>query len=220
MTHTLFPSKPPSKAKKTPNPLPKSIPQQHPQSSRFEPSPSPSPPSLPVTTSPSIPSSVSLEKQPMHQYSTHQISHPSPLSSSTKDSSSESDSTSSIIELDTSDSNLADISKLLIAEPTETTEHTTEVIDSDDEPQITHETGESSHSVPPRPKVPKPSNGPWFTFDDIPIIKWRERLQELSAWIDVQMLASGATTQSVLREFSTRFTGSLRDWFDSLGQYR
>ena len=34
------------------------------------------------------------------------------------------------------------------------------------------------------------------------------------------MLAPDATTQSVLREFSTRFTGSLRDWFDSLGQYR
>ena len=34
------------------------------------------------------------------------------------------------------------------------------------------------------------------------------------------MLAPEATTQSVLREFSTRFTGSLRDWFDSLGQYR
>ena len=105
-------------------------------------------------------------------------------------------------------------------EPTETTDPTTEVIDSDDEPQTAHETGESSHSVPPQPKVPKPSNGPSFTFDDIPITKWREILQELSAWIDVQMLASGATTQSVLQEFSTRFTGSLRDWFDSLGQYR
>ena len=34
------------------------------------------------------------------------------------------------------------------------------------------------------------------------------------------MLAPDATTQSVLQEFSTRFTGSLRDWFDSLGQYR
>ncbi|KAH9801878.1 hypothetical protein KPL71_001190 [Citrus sinensis] len=30
----------------------------------------------------------------------------------------------------------------------------------------------------------------------------------------------GATTQSVLREFATRFTGALRDWFDSLGRYR
>ena len=58
-----------------------------------------------------------------------------------------------------------------MAEPTETADLTTEVVDS----------GESSHSVPPQPKVPKPSNGPWFTFDDIPITKCRERLQELSA---------------------------------------
>ncbi|KAH9792669.1 hypothetical protein KPL71_004225 [Citrus sinensis] len=88
------------------------------------------------------------------------------------------------------------------------------------ENQETGETGESSQSIPPQPKVSKPSNGPWFTFDDIPPTKWRERLQELSAWIDLQMLAPDATTQSVLREFSTRFTGSLRDLFDSLGQYR
>ncbi|KAH9801860.1 hypothetical protein KPL71_001181 [Citrus sinensis] len=42
----------------------------------------------------------------------------------------------------------------------------------------------------------------------------------MSAWIDLQMLRPGATTQSVLREFATRFTGALRDWFDSLGRYR
>ena len=34
------------------------------------------------------------------------------------------------------------------------------------------------------------------------------------------MLRPGATTQSGLREFATHFTGALRDWFDSLGQYR
>ena len=34
------------------------------------------------------------------------------------------------------------------------------------------------------------------------------------------MLAPDAITQSVIREFSTRFTGSLRDWFDILGQCR
>ncbi|KAH9680023.1 hypothetical protein KPL71_026377 [Citrus sinensis] len=45
-------------------------------------------------------------------------------------------------------------------------------------------------------------------------------LNEMSAWIDLQMLRPGATTQSVLREFATRFTGALRDWFDSLGNYR
>ncbi|KAH9744154.1 hypothetical protein KPL70_003568 [Citrus sinensis] len=122
---------------------------------------------------------------------------------------------SNLSDLDTSDLNLADISKLLMAEPTEQSGATnpgprTEPVD----------TGESSQSIPPQPKVSKPSNGPWFTFDDIPPKKWRERLQELSAWIDLQMLAPDATTQFILREFSTRFTGSLRDWFDSLGQYR
>ncbi|KAH9697824.1 hypothetical protein KPL71_023774 [Citrus sinensis] len=41
-------------------------------------------------------------------------------------------------------------------------------------------------------------------------------------YVDIpsEMLRPGATTQSVLREFATRFTGALRDWFDSLGQYR
>ncbi|KAH9657922.1 hypothetical protein KPL70_023277 [Citrus sinensis] len=70
------------------------------------------------------------------------------------------------------------------------------------------------------PPSQKSSNGPWFTFDDLPSHKWRDRLNEMSAWIDLQMLRPGATTQSVLREFATRFTGALRDWFDSLGNYR
>ena len=58
MTHTLFPSKPPLKPKKTP----KFIPPQNPQLTKFEPSPSLSPPTLPMTTSLSIPPPVSLEK--------------------------------------------------------------------------------------------------------------------------------------------------------------
>ncbi|KAH9752180.1 hypothetical protein KPL71_014599 [Citrus sinensis] len=83
---------------------------------------------------------------------------------------------------------------------------------------------ESSTTNQPSPAQPNPpshksSNGPWFTFDDLPSHKWRDRLNEMSAWIDLQMLRTGATTQSVLREFATRFTGALRDWFDSLGQY-
>ncbi|KAH9763304.1 hypothetical protein KPL70_001120 [Citrus sinensis] len=127
---------------------------------------------------------------------------------------------SDLSDSDTSDSNLADISKLLIAEPTEQSGATNlgprnQPVDTDEENQETGETDESSQSIPPQPKVSKPFNGPWFTFDDIPPTKWREILQELSAWIDLQMLAPDATTQSVLREFSTRFTGSLRDWNSS-----
>ena len=53
-----------------------------------------------------------------------------------------------------------------------------------------------------------------------PTVKWREKLFEMSAWVDLQMIRLGATIESVLKEFVTCFTGSLRDWFDSLGPYR
>ena len=42
----------------------------------------------------------------------------------------------------------------------------------------------------------------------------------MAAWTDLQMLRANATIASVLRELATRFTGSLRDWFDTLGEYR
>ena len=35
------------------------------------------------------------------------------------------------------------------------------------------------------PPSQKSSNGPWFTFDDLPSSKWRDRLNEMSAWIDL-----------------------------------
>ncbi|WP_330942657.1 hypothetical protein, partial [Streptococcus anginosus] len=80
---------------------------------------------------------------------------------------------SNLFDSDTYDSNLADISKLM-AEPTE-------LVDTDEENKETGETGESSQPIPPQPKVSNPSNGPWFTFDDIPRIKWPARFQEFSA---------------------------------------
>ena len=55
----------------------------------------------------------------------------------------------------------------------------------------------------------RPSNGPWFTFDDIPSSKWRERVQEMSAWIDLQMIRADVTTESVLREFTTIITNNI-----------
>ena len=107
----------------------------------------------------------------MYQYSTHQISHSPSLDSFTESFPSHSNSSSiessDLSDSDTSYSNLADISKLLMAEPTEQSGGTntgprTEPVDTDEE---NHETGESSQSFPPPPKVSKPSNGPWFTFD-------------------------------------------------------
>ncbi|KAH9744215.1 hypothetical protein KPL70_003597 [Citrus sinensis] len=66
----------------------------------------------------------------------------------------------------------------------------------------------------------KPSSASWFTFDDIPRHKWAARLQEFAAWIDLQGTKPNAQPQAVLREFMARSTGSLRDWLESLGEYR
>ncbi|KAH9716968.1 hypothetical protein KPL71_021653 [Citrus sinensis] len=66
----------------------------------------------------------------------------------------------------------------------------------------------------------KPSSASWFTFDDIPRHKWAARHQEFAAWIDLQGTKPNAQPQAVLREFMARSTGSLRDWLESLGEYR
>ncbi|KAH9680179.1 hypothetical protein KPL71_026455 [Citrus sinensis] len=84
---------------------------------------------------------------------------------------------------------------------------------------------EPAPSVPPvseqsSKQSSKPSSSPWFTFDDIPRHKWQARHQKFTTWIDVQMTSPNGQSQSVLREFCSRFTGSLRDWFESLGEYR
>ena len=77
------------------------------------------------------------------------------------------------------------------------------------------------HIPPPVPNhSTKPSSASWFTFDDIPRHKWSARLQEFTAWIDLQGTKPNAQPEIVLREFMARSTGSLRDWLESLGEYR
>ncbi|KAH9744190.1 Endonuclease [Citrus sinensis] len=202
MTHTLFrdnPLPPPPKPKPRPKPQSRPI-TIHPFSISIPGQPSPgytpasplTPPSAPL----SQPPTQSKDKEPMHQFSAHTVDH----SSTTDDQ--------------TSDSNLV-VSDSHTETDTESSAST-----------IEEEMPESSATNQPPPAQAqtsstnqKSSNGPWFTFDDLPSHKWRDRLNEMSAWIDLQMLRPGATTQSVLREFATRFTGALRDWFDSLGRY-
>ncbi|KAH9680132.1 hypothetical protein KPL71_026429 [Citrus sinensis] len=127
---------------------------------------------------------------------------------------------------DDSQQHLTDISRLLMADHAEST--TTDPPPREpgqpyvDIPSDVEGENEGDNSNPPpriRTKV-APSTGPWFTFDDLPPARWRERLQELSAWLDLQMVKPDAELSAVLKEFVSRFTGSLRDWFDSLGQYR
>ncbi|KAH9780573.1 hypothetical protein KPL71_008131 [Citrus sinensis] len=234
MTHTLFrdnPLPPPPKPKPKPRPQPRPAPL-HPSSLTIHGQPSPS--STPA--SPLAPLSVptqSKDKEPMNQFTAHTVTHSSTIDDPTSDSNlavsdspTETDTESSASTSD-SEKSYADITKILMAQPHPTTQgqtsHTEPYVDIPSEvEEEMHESSATNHPPPAQtnPSSQKSSNGPWFTFDDLPSHKWRDRLNEMSAWIDLQMLRPGATTQSVLREFATRFTGALRDWFDSLGQYR
>ncbi|KAK0602659.1 hypothetical protein LWI29_035755 [Acer saccharum] len=73
--------------------------------------------------------------------------------------------------------------------------------------------------VPGRPPT-KPTNGPWFTLDDTSLGSWRTRVSEMSAWLDLQLAKFEQNLESILREFVSRFTGSLIDWYQALGEYR
>ncbi|KAH9697989.1 hypothetical protein KPL71_023828 [Citrus sinensis] len=198
----------------------------------------PASPSVPPQTI-SQPPTQSKDKEPMHQFTAHTVADSSTHSSTIDDQTSDSNLavSNSRTETDTqssastsdSEKSIADITKILMAQPDQPTQgHTSYREPYIDIPsEVEEEMPESSAINQPspaqaqtNPPSQKSSNGPWFTFDDLPSHKWRDRLTEMSAWIDLQMLRPGATTQSVLREFATRFTGALRDWFDSLGQYR
>ncbi|KAH9716860.1 hypothetical protein KPL71_021602 [Citrus sinensis] len=234
MTHTLFRDNP-----LPPSPKPKPQPRPQPRPAPLHPSPltipgQPSPSSTPA--SPLAPLSVptqSKDKEPMHQFTAHTVTHSSTTVDQTSDSNpaisdspTETDTESSVSTSD-SEKSYADITKILMAQPDQPTQgqtsHTEPYVDIPSEVEEEMPESSATNQPPPtqtNPSSQKSSNGPWFTFDDLPSHKWRDRLNEMSAWIDLQMLRPGATTQSVLREFATRFTGALRDWFDSLGQYR
>ncbi|KAH9698112.1 Endonuclease [Citrus sinensis] len=234
MTHTLFrdnPLPPPPKPKPKPRPQPRPAPL-HPSSLTIpgQPSPSSTPTSLLAPLS--VPTQ-SKDKEPMNQFTAHTVIHSSTTDNQTSDSNlavsdspTETDTESSASTSD-SEKSYADITKILMAQPDPPTQgqtsHTEPYVDIPSEVEEEMLESSATNHPPPtqtNPSSQKSSNGPWFTFDDLPSHKWRNRLNEMSAWIDLQMLRPGATTQSVLREFATRFTGALRDWFDSLGQYR
>ncbi|KAH9658018.1 hypothetical protein KPL70_023324 [Citrus sinensis] len=213
MTHTLFrdnPLPPPPKPKPKPKPQPR-----------------------PVTFHQS---SITIPGQHSWSYSgiatvAHFSTTDDPTSDSNlavSDSHTETDTESSVSTSD-SEKSYADITRILMAQPDQPpqgqTSHTEPYVDIPSE--VEEEMPESSATNQPPPAQAhtsspsqKSSSGPWFTFDDLPSHKWRDRLNEMSTWIDLQMLRLGATTQSVLREFATRFTGALRNWLDSLGNYR
>ncbi|KAK8568400.1 hypothetical protein V6N12_006953 [Hibiscus sabdariffa] len=56
-----------------------------------------------------------------------------------------------------------------------------------------------------------------FTLDDIPSRRWPQRFQEFHAWMDTQKLTRESNYE-ILTEFISRFTGTLKDWWNSLSQ--
>ncbi|KAH9717281.1 transposon Tf2-2 polyprotein [Citrus sinensis] len=215
MTHTLFrdnplppPPKPKPKPKLRPQPRPVTfhIPGQH------SPGHTPASPPVPLPPTESQPPSQSKDKQPMHQFSAHTVDHSSTTDDQTSDSNlavsdshTETDTESSVSTSD-SEKSYADITRILMAQPDQPppgqTSHTEPYVDIPSE--VDEEMPESSATNQPPPAQAhtsspsqKSSNGPWFTFDDLPSHKWRDRLNEMSAWIDLQMLRNYRQLQFV-----------------------
>ncbi|KAH9744221.1 hypothetical protein KPL70_003601 [Citrus sinensis] len=210
MTHTLFrdnPLPPPPKPKPKPKPQPRPITIHQSSitiSGNQSPSYTPASPPAPPPPTVSQPLSQSKDKQPMHQFSAHIVDHSFTADDQTSnsnlvvfDSHTETDTDSSV---STSDSE-----KSYDQPPQSRTSHTepyvdipSEVEEEMPESSTTNQPPLSTTNQPPpaqaqtSPPSQKSSNGPW----------------------------PKATTEPVLREYATRFTGALRDWFDSLGNYR
>ncbi|MCH83046.1 polyprotein-like [Trifolium medium] len=65
---------------------------------------------------------------------------------------------------------------------------------------------------------PKINGGPWFTFDDIPPNQRRRRLLDFKAWLDTHFMKADADPYKVIEEFCCRMTGSLKEWYQGLGE--
>ncbi|KAH9668449.1 hypothetical protein KPL70_021422 [Citrus sinensis] len=178
---------------------------------------------IPPEESQDIPKPLNKDKGPMDQYHYHTVQIQSSDSSDssepeTNNSSSTSPYDSSQASTD-SESEYADITGILMATETADPSASTSTPIVDDNPS---DQASQTNPVPPpvHEHSTKPSSASWFTFDDILRHKWAARLQEFAAWIDLQGTKPNAHPQAVLREFMARSTGSLRDWLESLGEYR
>ena len=57
---------------------------------------------------------------------------------------------------------------------------------------------ESVYNVDMNQQEKRPKRGHWFTFDDIPMFKRRERMLEISAWVDLQRLKPNFNFEAIL----------------------
>ncbi|GJZ86840.1 hypothetical protein Tco_0658450 [Tanacetum coccineum] len=67
-------------------------------------------------------------------------------------------------------------------------------------------------------EFPKSDIKQYFTFDDVPPSKWRERSIKMLTWCTTEL--QYYTIDVVIKRFLTRLQGRLRDWYLCLGEYR
>ncbi|KAH9680235.1 hypothetical protein KPL71_026478 [Citrus sinensis] len=142
------------------------------------------------------------DKAPVHQYFYQSVG----LQGSDPNSDSSSDYSFSSQEQSSSDSEsqYANISGLLMVQPSAKTEEpstSTPVVDESDD-ENPDQGSSQTEPIPPNPPTPKTSSKPsstqWFTCNDIPHHKWPDRYQEFTTWVDVQMTRPNAHSQTVL----------------------
>ncbi|XP_052297056.1 uncharacterized protein LOC127902254 [Citrus sinensis] len=202
MTRSLFrdnPLPPPPKPKPKPKHQPRPVKIHQPSMSIPGQKSPPPAPSLPPQ---SQPQPQSKDKEPMHQYSAHTVdpsytpddqtfTQTSDLNLAISNSHTESDIESSVSTSD-SEKSYADITRILMAQLDQPnhgqTSHTKPYVDIPSEVDEDIPESSATHQPPPAQAQPGPtsqksSNGPWFTFDDLPSHKWRERLTEID-WFD------------------------------------
>ncbi|QHO19813.1 polyprotein [Arachis hypogaea] len=94
-------------------------------------------------------------------------------------------------------------------------------VEEEEEEEVTSERDELATSANPAHagsfEVKTPNK--WFTFDDIPPVRYRERLNEFSAWIKTTMANPNLSSRQVLLDFINRMTGNLREWANNLSEY-
>ncbi|KAH9801867.1 hypothetical protein KPL71_001184 [Citrus sinensis] len=235
MTHTLFrdnPLPPPPKPEPKPKPQPRpvilhpssiSIPGQH------SPGHTPASPPVPPPPTESQPPSQSKDKQSMHQFSAHAVDH-SPTTDdqnsdsnlAVSDSHTETDTESSVSTSD-SEKSYADITRILMAQPDQPTpgqtSHTEPYVDIPSEVEEEMPESSTTNQPPPSqaqtsPPSQKSSNGPWFTFDDLPSHKWR-RYRQLQ-FVDLPEVSSALAVlhDQFLGDPSAVFEAARRDYLN------
>ncbi|KAI9083023.1 hypothetical protein K1719_035038 [Acacia pycnantha] len=152
-----------------------------------------------------VPTSQTTSPPPTSSIGILQNSKPfSPLQDSSE---SQTESSSQDYSNDSSEAEFADISRIAMVRP------------GDDEGFDESYVEQPDDNPPRQDNNYKPTSGPWFTFDDLPYEKWRSRLHEFSAWIDLQITAQQIPLRQALQEFVSRFTGTLREWFQNMSPY-